>query len=215
MSIYQKYWIFTSLLILAVVYALYAGIIGWTMEKFPDIQGQLIAIGILTLFLYVYGIQGHRVVKLLSQNIRTIEEAEACHCLAEVVDIRSRVGEVNLGFLYDYSLGQFSRMLFARIRPIRDTFLFFFLLGVAVALLGIVQGYGYLLPPTSPEEAKLYSSTILKALGMAYLPALVGASSALILYPLLTTLESQTEALIGRFDKVLFETIFLTNTKGV
>ena len=72
MNVYRKYWILTSLLLVALVYGVYSGLIGWFMLKFPALQGQVISIGIIAVFLWAFLVHGHQSAKLLTETTNAL-----------------------------------------------------------------------------------------------------------------------------------------------
>ncbi len=99
----------------------------------------------------------------------------------------------------------------SRMGQIDTVRVFLFFAGLLFTVVGIVQGFASQGFPTNPEEAKVYSFTIIKALGLSYLPATECLGATLILFILSIALQKQASALTARFSDVLYWEVFIGN----
>ena len=99
--------------------------------------------------------------------------------------------------------------LTARIEKIDSARVFLFFVGLLCTAAGIVQGLASNGVPTNPEEAKLFSFTVIKALGLSSLPTTECLGTTLVLYALSHQLDAQARTLIARFEDALYETVYL------
>ena len=223
MNAYRQYWLLTGLFVSAAIFGVHAGIVGWVMTKFPDLQGQLITLVIIGIFLYTYIVHGHQAAKRLSKNhlaLQCIESGGSMYhdgteveiSLKEVLNLRKagvEAGQSDFSKLYEVAEDQFEDQISVRIGQIDTIRVFLFFVGLLFTVVGIVQGFAFQQSPTNAEEAKMYSSAIIKALGLAYLPATECLGATLILFVLSNLLQSHANALIAGFRRVLYRAVFL------
>lgn len=221
-SAYRQYWLLTAFLLSVTIYGLYMGVVGWALLKFPDIPTQLSFGFILAVFLYAYGF-GHRAAKELSQSERALDLlsrgvpslgklSAVEECLAEAMQLRQQGrdnGQTNFAILYDRIEDRFDGSVTEDIGRIDTIRVFLFFVGLLFTLIGVVQGFASQQFPTNPEEAKMYSFTIIKALGLAYLPAAACMGSTLVLFVLSNVLQSRASRLISDFGNMLYRVAVL------
>ena len=180
MTAYRQYWVLTGLLLAGTIYVVYAGVISWALVKFPELQGQVISVFVFAVFLYAYIVHGYGATRLITANAEAIQvvadkqaffpptllETEAVLTLAEARKLHvmgAAHKQANFSTLYDKSHERFENCLSAKIAQIDTIRVFLFFAGLLFTVVGIVQGFATLQFPTNAEEAKIYSSTIIKA----------------------------------------------------
>lgn len=224
MTAYRYFWFITALLVGATIYAVSEGLIGWALAKFPELQGQLISVLILAIFLYAYAFEGYLAARLLLVNDQAtgsvtrgeqsplVGGTEVQSILRRAMYLRSagtQKGQTDFSVLFNLMSERFDSSITAALVRIDTIRVFLFFAGLLFTVIGIVQGFASQQYPTNPEEAKLFSFTIIKALGLAYLPATECLGSTLILFVLSNTLQSQAAMLKERFDEMLYNVTFI------
>jgi hypothetical protein len=227
MTAYRQFWVLTALLLCAAIYAAYAGAISWGFEKFPQLPIQL-AFGFIQLvFLWAYAGIGHGAAVLIARNEHALDvmqqdipligdKSEVERVLLETADLRKRGQEqrqLDFSILHDVMREQFEGRLMEDVGRIDVIRVFMFFFGLLFTLVGVVQGFASQQFPTNSEEAKIYSFTIIKALGLAYLPAAGCIGATLILFVLSNLLQKRIGTLLSRFDVVLYRVAILGETK--
>ena len=92
-----------------------------------------------------------------------------------------------------------------QIDSIRTTLFF---VALFVTIIGIVLGFATQQYPTNPEEAKMFSFSIIKALGLAYVPSMMCIGSTLVLLVLSIMLQRDAGRVIARGRSVLYRIAF-------
>jgi len=223
MNSYRQYWTLTVLLMCAVIIAIYQGLVTWVIQKFPDWQIQVAFVGILVIFLWTYGVTGHRAARQLSRNEHALDvlesgipsinaKSEVKALIADTVQRRERgngLNQTDFRVLYEWASERLDHILTRDIERIDTVRVLLFFVGLFFTLIGIIAGFATQQFPTNPEEAKVYSFTIIKALGLAYLPAVACIGATLALYVLSTLLHSRSKGVQVRFEDIVYETAIL------
>lgn len=224
MRAYRTHWLLTAILASAVIVAIEQGLLVWGMTKFPDWQIQIAILSIVIVFVWAYGLLGHQAALVLGQNERMLglleggltvvgaTRTDAGRLLDEGQNLRARgaeVGQTDFALLYEIISEKMRRVLEGRVERIDKIRVFLFFVGLLFTLIGVVQGFATQQFPTNPEEAKLYSFTIIKALGLAYLPATMCIGSTLALYVLSNQLQERVSETMERFDAKLYQVAIL------
>ena len=223
MTTYRKYWFMTGALAAVATYAIYQGLVGWAMLKFPDTVIQLICLAVITIFLYAYLIDGLSTTKLIANNeysFQRIMRGEEVNVHDSIVALelakaqhranRGRSGgQKDFGTLVDLRGDSAAKKLTSIVGDIDQIRNLLFFLGFCFTLLSIVGGIGMQTLPTNPEESKTFAFNILRALGYSYLPASVSVVSGTILLQLGYMLHKQASELVSDFEDVLYDVVFL------
>lgn len=220
MNAYSKYWILAGVLIAAVAYAVHSGLIGWFLVKYPDLHVQLMCLAIIVIFLRTYLVDGHRSARMLYMNEKALSDnlhsgiplpasrrTVVDLVLCETIDLHQEgkeAGQVSFDSLVDMQRDVFEHDLTAGLNLVEMLRNFLFLIMLAFAISGVVMGFSQLLSPTNPEEAKVFTSTIIHALGIAYVPALECIVGFGVLYVLSCILQIHSESLIRDCAKPIY-----------
>lgn len=214
----RRYWIFTSLILVAVIAAWYQGVFAWGLQKFPDRTVHLIVSGIGAVLLWSYlgsGLRSARIIttaECISDIPEEWGENPISSILYHTIDLRAageRSGQSNYAPLMDLASERLDDELFGEVHRIDSARVFLFFFGLLVTLIGIVAGFATQQFPSNPEEAKMFSFTIIKALGLAYLPAMMCIGSTLVLYVLSTMLQHAANAASLRLQEILYRITIL------
>jgi biopolymer transport protein ExbB/TolQ len=183
---------------------------------------QWVFVCILAIFAFTYGKTGHRAartisysehaVDMLNRNIPLIGQSDVRECLAEAIVRRERgfaKGQTDFGTLFELTREKIRDRLMTDVDRIENVRTLMFFIGLFCTIIGIIQGFALQLLPTNPEESKVYAFTIIKALGLAYLPGAGCIGSALLFHVLGIMLQTRASALLSRFDDVLYSVILL------
>ncbi len=221
---YALYWALTTLLACAAIFAVEQGFVTWGVQKFPDLPAQLAFLLIVCVSVWSYATHGHRIALLLSRNEHAMlklergipsvgdTSSEIEDALLEAASLRrqgAEEGQASFDVLYEFIDLRTEATLTGDIGRIDSIRLLMLFVGLFFTVLAIVSGFASQLFPTNPEEAKLYSFTIIKALGLAYLPAAGCMGSTLVLLVLNNMLEPKADDLMMRFRPFLYKVAVL------
>ncbi len=225
MNTYARYWLFTALLLCGVVYLIWSGTAAWGIAKFPEPAVRGAVAFVLAIFFYTYGYEGHRVARMLARNERALQRlALYVQGRSEVEDIflktsnlrgqGASVGQTDFSTLYYRQKDGLEDMLTVGIDRIETYRNGLFLLGLAFTAAAIVAAFAAQMIPTNSEEARLYSFTIIKALGLSYTATLACLSSMVVLYVLGSMLRAQAERLIAASSEWLYRIAMMADRPG-
>ncbi|HUO50079.1 MAG TPA: hypothetical protein VMU25_00690 [Candidatus Paceibacterota bacterium] len=222
---YRQYWMLTTLLLCAAVFAAYEGFFAWGYQKFPELTVQLVFLAIMALFCWAYVVIGHTAARDVSHNERMLDLLKRNIVLAvdtgtdlevslkEAYEMRHMMATTGqrdgLGLMLERVQKKFEDRLMQGVSRIDTVRIFLFFFGLFCTLIGIVQGFASQQIPTNPEEAKLYSFAIIKALGLAYVPATACIGSTLILYVLSVSLQQRIGEIVEGFEDLAFRVVVL------
>jgi len=222
MNAYRRYMALTAVVASAAIYALWHGVVGWGIQKFPDIPTQIVVAGVAVVFIYAYTVLGHRAALLASRNESSLMlfdsnavvngASESFDLLKKAATLRNKgvgVNQRDFSLLYELTHEELEGELKAPIESIDAARIFLFFAGLTFTVIGIVQGFASQGIPSNPEEAKIYSFTIIKALGLAYLPTATCIGTSLVLYVLSYQLQQDIGRVLRRFDAILYRVAIL------
>lgn len=193
------------------------------LEKFPDALVQIIFAGVIAVFVQAYAQSGHMVALQLSRDLhaaaiiecggkRLAEKGNLGESILRAQERRVhgvKAGQQDFSILYEHERERYLGIAMAGIKALDSVRVFLFFVGLLFTIVGIVQGFASQQFPTNAEEAKMYSFTIIKALGLAYLPAAGCIGSTLVLYVLSTRLQSTLDSVVTRFEDLLYRVAIL------
>ncbi len=197
MSTYRLYWVITVLLVSAAVYLVSVGVLERFLEKFPDPLARSVAFFVLFVFALTHGIFGHRVALVASRNrdaadlllkrSDALAEPRLPHDLAETAIAAALRRFVLMrqkktpAFIGDLVHDDFDEELTLDLDRIKKVWEALFLFGIAATILGLILTLVAQGNPENAEQAKIYSATIVRGIGVAYTASFSCVSSGILL----------------------------------
>ncbi len=216
MSAYKHYWLLSALLMSAAIYAGYAGLFTWTLQKFPEPMTQYAFLFVALMFLWTF-VRGHRTARMISRNERALHHLEQgdstnpCEIhdyLEEAVQLRNEgiteAKQSDFSMLHQRQVALFDEAVTENVSSIDTMKSFMFIFAVFLAFMSIVSGVGLSVLPNSAEELRPFAFGLLKALGLAYVPGTACIGSFLILHVLGSMLHVHAQRLRVRFDLAVY-----------
>lgn len=213
MRAYRQYWLLTALLLSAVALVIYSGVIGWALEKFPQLETQVAFAAVIGIFVWTFALRGHRTARKIAHNERALDKlargaqpalCEATLRLAEARMLRNEgireAKQTDFSMLHERQVSAFEDTLSEDLTVIDSVKLRMLVIAIFLAFLSIVSGIGAAALPTNVESVTPFLFGLLKALGLAYVPGLACFGSFLILHELGNFLGTHVRCLCRRFD---------------
>ncbi len=222
MTTYRYYGALSAILAVGTIYGSQMDVVPFLLQKFPEPAVQAVVFGILFVFAYAYIFYGHAAARDISADLFALDSVEDGHplsgesasimCLREAEELYQKGkahGQVSFDRLYDLVQERYERIAYERISQIDAIRVGLFFVGLLFTLIGVVHGFASQAFPTNAEESKLFSFTIIKALGLAYLPAATCLGTTLVLYILSNILQKHAGLATERFNNNLYQVVFL------
>jgi hypothetical protein len=221
LNVYRQYWLTTALLLAGVIFAVEQGGGSWILQKFPDPIVQICLLIVFVVFLYAY-YSAHGVARELAASSEAFAvfhqkgtvnlDTVFGSVVGETIQLRDEHAKAKVGefaLLYQRACDQVADRLEAGINHIDGIRVFLFFLGLTITLMGMVAGFAYMSIPADAEQAKQFAFNIIKALGLAYLPATSCMLAGLVLYIITHWQRNRVSEVLERFDATLYRVAVL------
>ena len=218
---YPQYWLLAALFVSAATVAFYWKLPHQFVTAFPDPMTRTVCGVVLALFLWMFFRYGATAASELEENGYAlaifaeggrVPEVMASTFLLEASNLRARgvkVGQSDFTLLHEKIDEKFATSITRATNHIDTVLLFLFFVGMFFTVVGIVTGFAFNKPPTNPEESKLMSFAIIKALGLAYAISGTCLGSAVTLYGLSAFLKAHAHTVQTMFTDALYEVAIL------